>query len=183
MNCRGYNGILEGALNLKQFIRDIPDFPKPGILFKDITPLLQAPEAFTQVIDRLAQHYQSRSIDAVLGIEARGFIFGAALAYRLAKPLVLVRKPGKLPAETKSVTYALEYGSDTLEMHRDGVAPGHNVVIVDDVLATGGTVSAACRLVEESGGKVASIALVVELRFLGGRDKLQGYDIHALVEY
>ena len=108
---------------------------------------------------------------------------GESLAYRLAKPLVLVRKPGKLPAETKSVTYALEYGSDTLEIHRDGVAPGHNVVIVDDVLATGGTVSAACRLVEESGGKVAGIALVVELRFLGGRDKLQGYDIHALVEY
>ena len=170
-------------MDLKAYIRDIPDFPKPGILFKDITPLLQDPPAFTHAIDLLAEYYQGRSVDAVVAIEARGFLFGAPLAYRLGRSLVPVRKRGKLPFETHAVTYALEYGSDTVEMHKDGVVAGHRVVIVDDLLATGGTMAAACRLVEESGGKVEGLALVIELTELGGRKHLQGYDILTLIEY
>ena len=145
-------------MDLKRYIRDIPDFPKPGILFKDITPLLQSPEAFRSVIDRIAEHFDKRHVDAVLAIEARGFLFGAALAYRLGKPLVPVRKRGKLPFETYAATYSLEYGNDTVEMHKDGVVAGQRVAIVDDLLATGGTMAAACQLVEESGGRVEGLA-------------------------
>lgn len=170
-------------MDLKRYIRDIPDFPKPGILFKDITPLLQSPEAFKEVIDRIAEHFDKRHVDAVLAIEARGFLFGAALAYRLGKPLVPVRKQGKLPFETYAATYSLEYGSDTVEMHKDGVVAGHRVAIVDDLLATGGTMAAACRLVEKSGGQVEGLALVIELTELDGRKLLQGYDIFTLIEY
>ena len=170
-------------MDIKAYIRDIPDFPKPGILFKDITPLLQAPEAFAYVIDRFVRYCQGRNVDAVLAIEARGFLFGSALAHQLGKPLVPIRKQGKLPYQTYAVTYALEYGSDTVEMHRDGIEPGQRVVIVDDLLATGGTMAAACRLVEESGGVVEGLALVIELTELEGRRHLQGYDILTLVEY
>ena len=170
-------------MDLRSYIRDIPDFPKPGILFKDITPLLQSPEAFRYVIDRTARYFEGKHVDAVLAIEARGFLFGAALAYRLGKPLVPVRKQGKLPFETYAVTYSLEYGNDTVEMHKDGVVAGNRVAIVDDLLATGGTMAAACRLVEESGGKVEGLALVIELTELEGRKLLQGYDIFTLIEY
>ena len=170
-------------MDLKTYIREIPDFPKPGILFKDITPLLQDPPAFTHAIDLLVAHYQGRRVDAVVAIEARGFLFGAPLAYRLGRPLVPVRKRGKLPFETHSVTYVLEYGSDTVEMHKDGVVAGHRVIVVDDLLATGGTMAAACRLVEESGGRVEGLALVIELTELCGRKHLQGYDILTLIEY
>ncbi len=170
-------------MDLKRYIRDIPDFPRPGILFKDITPLLQSPEAFKEVIDRIACYFEGKHVDAVLAIEARGFLFGAALAYRLGKPLVPVRKQGKLPFETYAATYSLEYGNDTVEMHKDGVVAGHRVAIVDDLLATGGTMAAACRLVEESGGQVEGLALVIELTELDGRKLLQGYDIFTLIEY
>ncbi|MFB3092300.1 MAG: adenine phosphoribosyltransferase [Dehalococcoidia bacterium] len=170
-------------MDLKRYIRDIPDFPKPGILFKDITPLLQSPEAFKEVIDRIAEHFDKRHVDAVLAIEARGFLVGAALAYRLGKSLVPVRKQGKLPFETYAATYSLEYGNDTVEMHKDGVVAGHRVAIVDDLLATGGTMAAACRLVEKSGGQVEGLALVIELTELDGRKLLQGYDIFTLIEY
>ncbi len=170
-------------MELKSYIRDIPDFPKPGILFRDITPLLQSPEAFSDVIERFSQHYQGGKIDVVLAIEARGFLFGAPLAQRLAKPLVPVRKQGKLPFETHSVSYSLEYGTDAVEIHKDGVVAGHRVLIVDDLLATGGTMAAACRLVEKSGGQVEGLALVIELVELGGRGQLPGYDILALVQY
>ncbi|MCZ6867418.1 MAG: adenine phosphoribosyltransferase [Chloroflexi bacterium] len=170
-------------MDLKRYIRDIPDFPKPGILFKDITPLLQSPEAFRRVIDSMASYFEGKHVDAVLAIEARGFLFGAALAYRLGKPLVPVRKQGKLPFETYAATYSLEYGNDTVEMHKDGVVAGHRVAIVDDLLATGGTMAAACRLVEKSGGQVEGLALVIELTELDGRKLLQGYDIFTLIEY
>ncbi len=170
-------------MNLRSYIRDIPDFPKPGILFKDITPLLQSATAFAHVMDCLVQCYQDRTVDAVLAIEARGFFFGAGLALRLNKPLVPIRKQGKLPYETRSVTYALEYGSDTVEIHRDGIEPGQKVIIVDDLLATGGTMAAACRLAEESGAEVEGLALVIELTELAGRNRLGSYDILSLVKY
>jgi len=179
----GVTLVVESTMNLKAYIRDIPDFPKPGILFKDITPLLQSTTAFAHVMDSLVQYYQNRTVDAVLAIEARGFFFGAGLALRLKKPLVPIRKHGKLPYETRSVTYALEYGSDTVEIHRDGVESGQKVIIVDDLLATGGTMAAACRLVEESGAEVAGLALVIELTELAGRNRLGSYDILSLVKY
>lgn len=170
-------------MDLKRYIRDIPDFPKPGILFKDITPLLQAPDAFSYVIEQFATYTASKNIDAVVAIDARGFLFGSALAHLLHKPLVPVRKQGKLPAETNSIAYALEYGTDTIEVHKDGVRVGDRVVIVDDLLATGGTVSAACKLVEQSGGIIAGVLLVIDLTDLNGRDKLQGYDILSLIDF
>ncbi|MBM3926357.1 MAG: adenine phosphoribosyltransferase [SAR202 cluster bacterium] len=170
-------------MELKSYIRDIPDFPKFGIIFKDITPLLQSPAAFRYVVDEFAGHYESRRIDAILAIEARGFLLGSALAYKMGKPLVPVRKRGKLPFQTVSVTYALEYGSDTVEIHRDGIMEGHRVLIVDDVLATGGTMAAACKLVQESGGKVEGLAVLMELAFLEGRKNLPGYDIFTLIQY
>jgi adenine phosphoribosyltransferase len=168
---------------LKKLIREVPDFPKPGILFYDITTLLKNPEGFRNVIDGLRRHYQNARVDTVLGIEARGFIFAPALAYALGAGFVPVRKPNKLPAECVSVTYDLEYGSDSLEMHKDAVGQGHRVLIVDDLLATGGTAAAAARMVGNVGGSVAGIGFVVELTFLGGRQKLPGHDVFSLLQY
>ena len=170
-------------MDLKEYIRDIPDFPREGILFKDITPLLGDPGAFGHVIDELEQHYKDQSVDVVTGIEARGFLFAAPLALRLGKPLVPVRKEGKLPFETLAVKYALEYGDSAVELHIDAIATGQRVLIVDDLLATGGTLAAAARLVQESGGEVAGLATVVELGDLGGRDRLKGFDLLSLVQY
>ena len=170
-------------MDLNQYIRDIPDFPKPGILFKDITPLLADPAAFAYAIGRLADRYAGANLDAIAAAEARGFLFAAPLALQLRKPLVPLRKPGKLPYRTYSLKYDLEYGSAELHMHIDGVAPGAKVLMVDDLLATGGTMAAGCKLVEQAGGRVAGIAFLVELGFLNGRDKLAGYDIHSLVTY
>ena len=169
--------------SLKALVRTVPDFPKPGILFYDITTLLKDKTGFAQLIDAMAAHYLSQKIDLVLGIEARGFIFGPALAYRLNAGFVPVRKPKKLPAETAKVTYELEYGSDTLEMHKDAVRPGQRVLIVDDLLATGGTARATVQLVKSLGGEIAGLGFVVELDFLKGRDKLAQYDVFALLHY
>ena len=171
------------TMDLKTLIREVPDFPKPGILFYDITTLLKDPRGLGAVIDGLKQHYQNTPVDLVLGIEARGFIFAPALAYALNAGFVPVRKPKKLPAEVVSVTYELEYGTDTLEMHKDAVGNGSRVLIVDDLLATGGTAAAAARMVREAGGTVAGIGFVVELTFLNGRRKLAGYDVFSLLQY
>ncbi|HUA61964.1 MAG TPA: adenine phosphoribosyltransferase [Verrucomicrobiae bacterium] len=168
---------------LKTLIREIPDFPKPGILFYDITTLLKDKGGLRGVIDGLKDHYAQASVDLVLGIEARGFIFAPALAYALGAGFVPVRKPKKLPAECVSVTYDLEYGSDTLQMHKDAVQAGTRVLIVDDLLATGGTAAAAARMVKEAGGTVAGLGFVVELTFLNGRSKLAGYDVFSLLQY
>ena len=170
-------------MDLKTYIRDIPDFPSPGILFRDITPLLKDPAAFHEAVDRLAEHYISQKVDSVLGIEARGFLLASPLAYIMRKPLVPVRKEGKLPFETQKVTYTLEYGSDAIEVHTDAISSGQRVLIVDDLLATGGTMAAATRLVEETGGHVAGLALLVELADLGGRDRLEGHDVFSLIQY
>ncbi|MGH9661382.1 MAG: adenine phosphoribosyltransferase [Bryobacteraceae bacterium] len=169
--------------NLKQLIREIPDFPKPGILFYDITTLLKDPAGLRGVIDGLRARYQGFGVDVVIGIEARGFIFAPALAYALGAGFVPVRKPKKLPGPRSAVTYALEYGSDTLEMHTGAVAPGARVLIVDDLLATGGTARATAQLVEEAGAKVVGAGFVVELTFLAGRGKLAGYDVFSLLQY
>lgn len=157
--------------DLNRTIRDVPDFPKPGILFKDITPVLSDPALFQRVIDHFAAFYADKGIDAICGVESRGFIFGAPLALAMNLPFVLARKPGKLPAEKIKVEYSLEYGTNTLEMHTDAVAPGHRVVVVDDLLATGGTAEATRQLIERLGAEVASFAFVIELGFLNGRDK------------
>ena len=170
-------------MNLKDYIRDIPDFPEPGILFRDITPLLRNPDAFNHTIDGLAERCEGQEVDAIVAIESRGFIFGAPLACRLGKPLIPVRKQGKLPGDTVSAEYYLEYGSNTVEMHKGDVGPGDKVIIIDDLLATGGTLAAAARLVEESGGQVASMGLVIELEALGGRNTLGAYDIFSLIQY
>lgn len=169
--------------NLKTLIREVPDFPKPGILFYDITTLLKDRDGLHGVIDGLKHHYDGSGVDVVIGIEARGFIFAPALAYALNAGFVPVRKPKKLPAEVVSVAYDLEYGTDNLEMHKDAVFPGCRVLIVDDLLATGGTARAVTRLVEQQGGKVAGIGCVVELTFLHGRDKLAGYEVFSLLQY
>ncbi len=168
---------------LKGIIRDVPDFPKPGILFKDIAPVLQSGEALRRVIDHLADHYRDQQIDRIVGIESRGFIFGTPLAYALGTGIALVRKPGKLPWKTASVSYALEYGTDTLQIHTDAVEPGQRVLIVDDLLATGGTASATMQLVQGLGAEVVGCAFVVELGFLQGRARLGGVDVHAILEY
>ncbi len=164
-------------------IRDIPDFPKPGIIFKDITPLLQDRDAFQGCINRMAERLEKLSVDLVVGIEARGFIFGPAVAYRLKKGFVPLRKKGKLPWKTEQISYALEYGEATLEVHCDGVARGQRVAIIDDVLATGGTAVAACELIEKMGGKVAALAFLGELGFLNGRSKLAGYEAFSLLQF
>jgi len=164
-------------------IRDIPDFPKPGIIFKDITPVLQHPEAFGQVIDGMADYAKSRQADVIVGIESRGFILGAPVALALEKGFVPVRKIGKLPHETVHCEYALEYGTAAVEMHKDAVKPGQRVIIVDDLLATGGTAAAAARLVEELGGQVAGIVFLIELAFLNGRSQLTAYDVKSFVTY
>jgi len=170
-------------MDLKSFIRDVPDFPKPGILFKDITPLLADPAAFASSIRQLAERYVDQPIDAIAAAEARGFLFAAPLALELRKPLVPLRKPGKLPYITKSYKYDLEYGSAELHMHEDGVASGSRVLVVDDVLATGGTMAAACKLIESVGGTVMGCAFVIELGFLQGRERLKGYDSFSLLTY
>lgn len=170
-------------MDLKKHIRDIPDFPKKGILFRDITTLLQNRDALSRTIDSLAEYYRSRGIDQIVGIESRGFIFGAPLAYRLGTGFVPVRKPGKLPHATEKMEYQLEYGTDTLEIHKDALQSGQRVLIIDDLLATGGTASAVAHLVEKLDAKVAGLGFIIELSFLNGRDKLKGYDIHALVQY
>jgi adenine phosphoribosyltransferase len=169
--------------HLKKLIREVPDFPKKGILFYDITTLLKDKLGFATLIDALSEYHLNRNIDLVLGIEARGFIFGPALAYRLNAGFVPVRKPKKLPAETAKVTYDLEYGSDTLEVHKDAIRPGQRVLIVDDLLATGGTACATVQLVKSLGGEIAGLGFVVELDFLKGRDKLSQYDVFALLHY
>jgi adenine phosphoribosyltransferase len=169
--------------DLKTLIREVPDFPKPGILFYDITTLLKDKAGFRGVIDGLKHHYREAQVDVVLGIEARGFIFAPALAYALGAGFVPVRKPKKLPAECVTVTYDLEYGTDSLQMHRDAVSAGTRVLIVDDLLATGGTAAAASRMVREAGGSVAGMGFVVELTFLNGRRKLAGYDVFSLLQY
>ncbi len=168
---------------LKKLIREIPDWPKPGILFYDITTLLKDRTGFATVIDALAEHYIERRIDMVLSIEARGFIFGPALAYRLNAGYVPIRKPRKLPAETIGYSYQLEYGSDTLEMHKDALKAGQRVVIVDDLLATGGTASAAVHLAKQLDAEVCGLGFVIELDFLKGREKLKGQDIFTLLHY
>ena len=169
-------------MELRDYIREIPDFPTPGILFRDITPLLGEPAAFREAIDRFAEYYTSRCLDTIVGIDARGFLLAAPLAYRLGKPLVPVRKEGKLPFETHKVTYALEYGFDAVEIHKDAIGSGHRVLIVDDLLATGGTMAAAAMLVKEAGGHVEGIAALVELTDLAGRDRLKGYDLFSLIK-
>ena len=169
--------------NLKSLIREIPDFPKPGILFYDITTLLKDARGLRGVIEGLKDRYRDAHVDLVIGIEARGFIFAPALAYALGAGFVPVRKPKKLPAECLTVTYDLEYGSDSLQMHKDAVQPGSRVLIVDDLLATGGTAAAAARMVREAGGVVAGLAFVVELTFLNGRGRLAGYDVFSLLQY
>ena len=170
-------------MKLEDKIRSIPDFPKPGILFRDITTLLQEPAAFTETVQRIFDAYKDEAIEAVAGIESRGFIFGAPLAQKLGVAFIPIRKPGKLPAETVSAEYSLEYGTDKIEMHKDALAAGQRVLVVDDLLATGGTMEAACRLVESVNAVVAGIAFVIELDFLNGRDKLKGHNIVSLVHY
>jgi adenine phosphoribosyltransferase len=168
--------------DIASFIRDVPDFPKKGIIFKDITPLLGNCQALAATADMLAQPFADAGVQYVAGIESRGFIFGALVAERLGAGFVPVRKPGKLPARTVSASYELEYGSDTVEMHADAFAPGSKVLMIDDLLATGGTMAAACKLVESIGGRVAGAAFVLELCFLKGRDKLARHDVRSLVE-
>jgi len=170
-------------MDLKKLIREVPDFPKPGILFYDITTLLKDADGLGAVIGALKARYAATPIDRVLGIEARGFVFAPALACALGKGSVPVRKPNKLPAETVKAEYALEYGTDALEIHKDAIEPGQKVLIVDDLLATGGTAAAVAGLVEKLGGTVAGLAFVVELDFLGGRGKLAGRDVFSLVHY
>src|SRR5262249_12344602 len=165
------------------YIRDIPDFPKPGIIFKDITPLLAAPAAFRHAIEQIEAHYRGQAIDAIAAAEARGFLFAAPMALHLNKPLIPLRKPGKLPFRTYSLKYELEYGSAELQVHEDVIGHGSRVLLVDDLLATGGTMVAGARLVEKAGGVVMGCAFLVELRFLKGRDKLDGYPVFSLIEY
>jgi adenine phosphoribosyltransferase len=168
---------------VKDHIRDVPDWPSPGVVFKDITPLLSDAAAFAYVIDNLAEPFTDRSIEKVIGVEARGFVLAAPLARRFGAGFVPVRKPGKLPWEIERQEYELEYGTNLLEIHRDAVAPGEKVLICDDVLATGGTAAATVRLAERLGGRVVGLSFLLELEFLGGRTKLEGYDLHTLLTY
>ncbi len=168
---------------LKRYIRDIPDFPRPGILFKDITPLVAAPEALGAVIDHLAARYEGMAIDKLVAVESRGFIFGAPLACRLKAGMLLVRKPGKLPARVLRQSYQLEYGTDCVEMHEGMLVPGERVLVVDDLLATGGTANAAGELVRRQGAAIVEYAFVVELSFLKGREHLDGAPIHSILQY
>lgn len=172
---------MEGRI--RELVRDVLDFPRPGIVFKDITPLIADPTAFRGTVELLAERTSGHDFDRIVGIEARGFIFGAALAYQLGKGFSPVRKPGKLPWRTDRETYSLEYGEGVLEVHEDAVEPGERVLVVDDLLATGGTAAAAAKLVERRGGEVVSLAFVVELAFLEGRKLLEGRTIHSLVSY
>jgi adenine phosphoribosyltransferase len=169
--------------DLKKLIREVPDYPKPGILFYDLTTLLKDKRGFQKLVDRLCDHYADRKVDVVVGIEARGFIFAPALAYRLGAGFVPVRKPKKLPAKTATVSYQLEYGSDTLEIHEDAIQTGQSVLISDDLLATGGTAAATVKLIKALGGVVNGAAFAVELTFLKGRSKLPGLDVFSLIQY
>jgi len=169
--------------DLKKLIREVPDFPKPGILFYDITTLLKDPVGLHRAVDSLANHYVGRAVDRVVGIEARGFIFAPMVAYRLNSGFVPVRKPKKLPDECARVTYQLEYGQDSLEVHRDAISTGQEVLIIDDVLATGGTAAAVAQLVESLGGRVAGLGFLIELEFLKGREKLSRYELHSVLKY
>lgn len=169
--------------HLKALIREVPDFPKPGINFYDITTLLKHPTGLRNTVDALSSEFKNEKVDSVIGIEARGFIFAPALAYHLGAGFVPVRKPRKLPAECAEISYDLEYGTDTLQIHRDAVGDGHRVIIADDLLATGGTARAVVDLVEQLGGKVVGLVFVVELEFLPGRKKLEGYDVRSLIKY
>lgn len=170
-------------MNLKDYIRNVPDFPKPGIMFRDITPLLSAPEAFRFAIRQFADRYRSAKPTAILAAESRGFIFAAPLAIELGAAFVPVRKPGKLPFKTRRFQYDLEYGTDTLEMHVDAIEPGSRVLLVDDLLATGGTIEACVKLAEESRAEVVGLAFLIELTFLNGRDRLKNHDIYSLLKY
>ena len=170
-------------MDLASYIRNIPDFPKPGIQFKDITPLLAVPEAFQETIRLLMDHYESQAIDAISAAEVRGFLFAAPLAYLMKKPLVPLRKPGKLPYRTHKLQYDLEYGQAELHVHIDGFTPGARVLLIDDLLATGGTLEAACRLIEQAGAQVAGCAVLVELAFLKGREKLIPHEVFSLIRY
>ena len=170
-------------MDLVSTIRSVPDFPIEGILFYDITTLLKNPDALKQSVDQLVNHYQDTGVDVIVGMESRGFIFGMPAAYQMGVGFVPVRKPGKLPAATASESYDLEYGTNTLEIHIDAIEKGQKVLIVDDLLATGGTAKATCNLVEKLGGEVVGLAFVIELNFLNGREKLQGYDVFSLLQY
>ncbi len=170
-------------MRLKDKIRDIPDFPRKGVVFRDITPLLQDAAAFKHTIDLLTEKYRDKGIDVIVAAEARGFILGAPLAYNLGVGFVPVRKPAKLPAECISAEYALEYGVDSLHMHKDAILPGQKVLVIDDLLATGGTVKAKIELVEKLGAEVIGVAFLIELTFLEGRKKLEGYEITSLIQY
>lgn len=169
--------------DFRNLIRDIPDFPKKGILFKDITPLLRDADAFKNAVDEIVQFFSKKRIDLVACVEARGFILGGAIAYQLGAGFVPIRKKGKLPYRTKRVTYSLEYGEDILELHEDAIRPGERVLIVDDLLATGGTSAAVLELIQSLGGKVVGIVFLVELAFLKGREKLKGHTVHSLIAY
>jgi len=170
-------------MDLAMTIRSVPDFPVEGILFYDITTMLKNPEAFKESVDQLVNYYQETEVDIVIGVESRGFIFGTPLAYKLGAGFVPVRKPGKLPAEKLAESYELEYGTNTLEIHKDAIEQGQKVLVVDDLLATGGTAKATCNLVEKLGGQVVGVAFVIELNFLKGREQLKGYDVFSLLSY
>ncbi|MBN1879958.1 adenine phosphoribosyltransferase [bacterium] len=170
-------------MDLKAYIRDIPDFPKPGIIFKDITPLLADPDAFHSAVRSMAEPFRNAGITKVVGVEARGFLFAPPIAMELHAGIVPVRKPGKLPYKTVQHTYDLEYGTDTIEIHKDALGPRDKVLIIDDLLATGGTVDAACSLVTKLGATVTGICFVIELEFLNGRKKIDSYPIHSLIKY
>ncbi|MEW5822645.1 MAG: adenine phosphoribosyltransferase [Cyanobacteriota bacterium] len=169
---------------VKEKVRDIPDFPKPGIIFKDISTVIKDPEAFKHVIDFFVDKLKDKQVDYIAGIESRGFLFAGPIAYNLGAGVIIIRKPGKLPAETVSVTYDLEYGTDTIEIHKDAIEEGKRVVIMDDLLATGGTASAACKLVEKVGGKIVAIGFMIDLTFLNGKSKLpEDVEVITMVEY
>lgn len=170
-------------MDLKNLVRDIPDFPKPGIVFKDITPLLTNPQAYRKIVDQFVERYRSKKLDVIVGIESRGFLFASVLAYQLGCSLAIMRKKGKLPYTTVSYTYKLEYGEDTIELHEDALQKGSRVIIVDDLLATGGTAQAAAHLTEKMGAKVEELAFVIELEFLKGRDKLRDYPVYSQICY
>jgi adenine phosphoribosyltransferase len=170
-------------IDLREHIRSVPDFPKPGIMFRDITPLLKSPEVFKHTIDRFADAFQATRPTAILAAESRGFIFGAPLAVALGASFIPIRKPGKLPFQTRKFEYDLEYGSDALEMHIDAIGQGSRVLLIDDLLATGGTIEACVKLAEESGAEVVGLGFLIELSFLKGRNRLQKYDIVSLIDY
>ncbi len=170
-------------MDLKKIIRDVPDFPKAGVIFKDITTLLKDRDAFRYTIDKMIERFKGENVDLIVGIESRGFIFGPILAYHLNAGFIPVRKPGKLPAETVRESYDLEYGKDAVEIHKDAIDPGNKVLIVDDLLATGGTSQATAKMIEKIGGIVVGFAFLIELEFLKGRDKIKGYNIFSMITY